>query len=227
MQRRPPFSEHIPGELIKDLSQLQSGDNVYIEFSRKITNVFPKLRKFRGKFNQIKNVGSNDVANFTSVIPLVEELEIPKEYIIHNLQVNEGQVKFGAVSPDKNQDINYINRQRLFGYVGDIVNDSNNEKVHVNHIKLLIDTLNITLKSINKEYVKIYKTMNDDIYLEKMVSSSLPQSGNNELTKYTMSFLKGTKSSLGGKRKKRTIKKVKVNRKIKKTWRKRYNKKTI
>jgi hypothetical protein len=211
MQRRPPFSEHIPGKLIKDVNELQEGDDVYIEFSRKITNIFPKLRKFRAKFNNIKDLSEYDnkskpyyVANFTSVIPMIEELEIPEEYRLPN--VHEKQVKFGAKSTNKNKDIEYINQQRLFGYVGDIIDDKS-DILRVNNIKLLINILNITLKSINKEYVKIYKTINDNFYLEKMVSSSLPNDGNDNLTKYTMSFLK-SKSSRGGRhyRKKKTMK---------------------
>lgn len=194
MQRRLPFSEHIPGELIKDINQLQSGDDVYIEFSRKITNIFPELRKFRAKYSRTITDITPSIAEFTSVIPIVEELEVPEEYVIHDLTVDEGQAKFAAFSLDKNQDIKYINNQRLFGYVGDVIDDKS-ETLRVRNIKLLINILNITLKSIAKEYVRIYKTTNET------------------------SFLKNTKSSFGGKKKKRTTKKIilKTNRKTKKT----------
>ena len=157
MQRRLQFSEHISSELIKDINQLQSGDDVYIEFSRKITKIFPELRKFRAKYSRtIKDITPN-IAEFTSVIPIVEELEVPEEYVIHNLTVDEGQAKFAVFSLDKNQDIKYINNQRLFGYVGDVIDDKS-ETLRVRNIKLLINTLNITLKSIAKEYVIVLNT---------------------------------------------------------------------
>lgn len=197
MKRRLPFSENLPGELIKDINQLKSGDDVYIEYSRKITNIFPNLRKFRGKYERLIN--NSLVANFTSILPLVKELTVPKRYIINDPQVNKGQVKFSANreytnennNPDMNYnpDIIYINNQRLFAYIADIVNDKS-EMLHVTNINLLINHINITLKSITKDYVRIYKISNDEIYLKKMISSLMPENGNDDLTKYTLSFLK-------------------------------------
>ena len=120
-------------------------------------------------------------------------------YIIKDPRVNKGQVKFSANieytnennNPDMNYnpDIIYINNQRLFAYIADIVNDKS-EMLHVTNINLLINHINITLKSITKDYVRIYKISNDEIYLKKMISSLMPENGNDDLTKYTLSFLK-------------------------------------